>query len=95
MHRITVYGIAGGRTDVVRCQNGVTVAIHVQVLFTVLAQSVHVVHVVHVIISNNVLVATPQTVADHDSGRPVEAILQVVAHHPEIRQAHPARLDGA
>lgn len=34
-------------------------------------------------------------VADHDSGRSVEAVLQTVADRSEVGQAHPAGLDGA
>lgn len=97
MHRIAVNRIARGRrrTDAVRYLHGVTIAI-IQVLLAVLAQAGAHVHVItHVIAADAVLVAAPQAVAHHDAGRSVEAILQVVAHHPEIRQPHPARLHRA
>lgn len=39
---------------------------------------------------DGVVVAHAVRIADHHSGGPVEAILQVVADHAEVRQSHPA-----
>lgn len=68
----------------------IRVAVRHQVLLVRRRTHVHVAHVVVVV--DDVLVVAAQTVAHHDPRGSVEAILQVVAHHTEVGQPHPARL---
>lgn len=39
--------------------------------------------------------ARTDAVAHHDAGGAIEAVLEIVADHPEVGQAHPARLHRA